>query len=57
MEKEHEFLTVEQAAELLQVKSTTIREWLKKGKLPGVKVGRLWRVDREGVYKILRKGG
>ena len=44
-------LTVKDAAKVLLVKPTTVREWLKAGKLKGVKVGnRLWRV-RESELK------
>ncbi|MDO8683312.1 MAG: helix-turn-helix domain-containing protein [Armatimonadota bacterium] len=37
-------LTVEQVAEKLQVKPLTVREYLRKGKIPGRKLGRAWRV-------------
>jgi len=37
-------LTVEQAAEKLQMSSKIVREYLRLGKLPGRKVGRAWRV-------------
>jgi excisionase family DNA binding protein len=40
-------LTPEDAAKALVVKSSTVREWLRTGRLKGVKMGRLWRV-REG---------
>ena len=37
-------LTVEQAAEKLQMTAKVVREYLRVGKLPGRKVGRAWRV-------------
>lgn len=37
-------LTVEQAAEKLQMTTKVIREYLRLGKLPGRKVGKAWRV-------------
>lgn len=37
-------LTVEQVAERLQMKPVTVREYLRKGKIPGRKLGRAWRV-------------
>lgn len=37
-------LTVEQAAEKLQMTPKVIREYLRTGKMPGRKVGRAWRV-------------
>ncbi|MHB1459222.1 MAG: helix-turn-helix domain-containing protein [Armatimonadota bacterium] len=37
-------LTVEQVAEKLQMTTDVIREYLRKGKIPGRKVGKAWRV-------------
>lgn len=37
-------LTVEEVAERLRVKPITVREYLRKGKIPGRKVGRAWLV-------------
>lgn len=37
-------LTVEQAAEKLQLAPKTVRKLLREAKLPGRKVGRAWRV-------------
>lgn len=37
-------LTPEEAAEILAVSPKSIREWLRKGKLKGVRAGRLWRI-------------
>ena len=36
--------TPEQTAELLHVATKTIKDWLRSGELPGIKVGRQWRV-------------
>jgi excisionase family DNA binding protein len=38
-------LTVEQAAELLQVRPKTLRALAHEGKIPAVKVGKPWRFD------------
>lgn len=46
-------LTPEQAAEILTVAPKTIREWLKSGKLSGVKVGRLWRIKESDLQCLL----
>lgn len=43
------FLTVEQAAERLQVTPYTVREHLKAGLLRGIKRGRLWRVPESAL--------
>ena len=37
-------LTPERAAQLLSVRPKTIRDWLKRGRLKGVRAGRLWRI-------------
>ena len=46
-------LTVEDAAKVLLVKPTTVREWLKAGKLKGMKMGRLWRVRESELEAFL----
>jgi excisionase family DNA binding protein len=40
-------LTVEQAAELLQVKPKTVRAFAHERKIPAVKMGKLWRFDED----------
>ncbi|MBE3582466.1 MAG: helix-turn-helix domain-containing protein [Thermoanaerobacteraceae bacterium] len=39
-------LTPEEAAEILAVSPKSVREWLRQGKLKGVKAGRLWRIRK-----------
>ncbi len=46
--------TPEEAAEALHVKPTTIRQWLKAGKLGGIKLGRLWRIRESDLQKFLK---
>jgi excisionase family DNA binding protein len=46
--------TPEGAAEALMVSPKTIREWLRIGKLKGVKIGRLWRVRESDLQEILQ---
>ena len=48
--------TPEDAAKTLLVKPETIREWLRAGKLKGVKMGRLWRVRESDLETFLEKG-
>lgn len=50
--------TPEQTAELLHVATKTIKDWLRSGELPGIKVGRQWRVTESDLQKYidLRKG-
>lgn len=47
------FLTVEQVAEMLQVKRTTIYNLKKKG-LPFIKIGKNIRFDQDDVVKWVR---
>lgn len=42
------------AAEALLVSPKTIRDWLRTGKLKGVKVGRLWRVRESDLREFLK---
>lgn len=46
-------LTVEQVAEKLQVKPLTVRDYLRKGKIPGCKLGRAWRVVESDLEQFL----
>lgn len=40
-------LTPEHVAALLQIKAATVYQWLRTGKLGGVKIGRQWRIRPE----------
>lgn len=51
----HRILTVEQAADKLQVKPNTVRSWLKSGKIPGRKIGRVYRISEDELEMLLRK--
>lgn len=48
-----ELLTVEETAERLKVSADTIRELLKRNELPGVKVGRQWRISEPALRAYL----
>jgi len=50
---EHRLLTVDQAAEYLQVTSRWVRRILRDGHLKGVKVGKLWRVKPEDLSEYI----
>ena len=47
-------LTVPQAAAQLQVSERTIYEWLREGKLPGRKIGKVWRLSAEVLNDFMR---
>jgi len=38
------FLTLQEVSALLRVSTQTVRRWIKAGKLPAYKVGRVWRI-------------
>jgi excisionase family DNA binding protein len=50
-------LTVEEAAEILKVTIDTVRRLLKKGRLPGTKIGREWRLSRKALTELIRQQG
>ena len=57
MKRPSELLTVDEVADFLRVKPSTVYEWAKNGKIPASKVGRLWRFSREEVEAWVRNGG
>lgn len=46
-------LTPETVAQLLSVRPKTIREWLKCGRMKGIKAGRLWRIRERDLQAFL----
>jgi len=53
----HDLMTVEELAEYLRVKTSTVYDWAKNGKIPAAKIGRLWRFDRGEVENWVKNGG
>ena len=49
------FLTTEQVASILQVHPFTILKFIKQGKLPGVKLGRVYRIMESDVKNFLEE--
>lgn len=49
------FLTPEEAAEQLLVRPTTIKTWLREGKLKGIKAGKFWRIPSQEFSIFLRE--
>jgi excisionase family DNA binding protein len=47
------FYTPEQVAEILNVKVSSIRRWLRDGKLEGVQIGRMWRVSHSQLEEFM----
>jgi len=50
-----QLMTVDDVADYLRIKASTVYEWAASGKLPGVKVGRLWRFERSEIEKWVRE--
>ena len=54
---EKEFLSADEAAEMLNMHPRTIRRLLTSGELPGTRLGRQWRVSATAVRKLIESGG
>jgi excisionase family DNA binding protein len=50
---EERLLTPKQTAERLQLSEITILHWLRAKKLPGVKLGKLWRVRESDLHQFI----
>ena len=48
-------LTPDQVAERLQMSKLTIMDYLRKGKLKGIKFGRLWRIREEALEEFIKE--
>jgi len=51
------YLSAEDIATRLNVSAITVRVWLRKGKLKGVRAGRLWRVKEKDLQAFLERNG
>lgn len=45
--------TPPEVAEILKISELTLMDWLRSGKLQGVKVGRLWRITESALNDFL----
>jgi excisionase family DNA binding protein len=50
-----QLLTPDQVAERLQMSKLTIMDYLRKGKLKGIKFGRLWRIKEEALEEFIKE--
>ncbi len=50
-----ELLTVEETAKYLKMSPQVIRRWLREKKLPGVKIGKEWRIDKADIDALMKK--
>ncbi|TQE98666.1 MAG: helix-turn-helix domain-containing protein [Spiribacter salinus] len=51
------WLSVEEIAEYLGVAKDTVYTWVTSKRMPGHKVGRLWKFKREEIDTWIREGG
>jgi len=49
-------LTAEEVAELMKVSHNTARRWIKHGRIPGRKIGRVWRVVESDLIAFVASG-
>ncbi len=52
-----EVLTAEEVAAYLSVRTVTVYRWCREGRLPCVKIGRVWRIRRAALDEFLGHGG
>ncbi len=48
-------LTIDEASELLSLSPQVVRDYLRRGKLPGGKIGRHWRIVEEDLLQFVRR--
>jgi excisionase family DNA binding protein len=48
-------LRPDQVAQILGLPGSTIRRWLREGKIKGVKMGRLWLIHKDEMNRILEE--
>jgi excisionase family DNA binding protein len=49
MSQEYPLMTIEQVAQFLQLQPETVRTMARQGRIPALRVGRLWRFDRKQI--------
>ncbi len=54
---EERWLSVDEIAEHLGVKRDTVYKWITRKKMPGHKVGRLWKFQRSEIDIWVKSGG
>ncbi|MBI4492907.1 MAG: helix-turn-helix domain-containing protein [Chloroflexi bacterium] len=52
-----QFLTVLEAAAYLKATPSTVAKWCREGILPAVKLGKVWRISRPGIERMVSTGG
>ncbi len=52
---EEKFYSPKEVAEILGITQRTMQEWLRKRKIKGTKLGKLWRVKESELQKFIKK--
>lgn len=52
-----EFMTVAEAANMLRIGERTAYDLVRQGRLPAIKVGNQWRIEKQAFEKWLAAGG
>lgn len=52
---QEEFLTIEEAAKRLKISPTTVYRMAKNGKLPAIKIGKVWRISSVKLAQLFDK--
>ena len=50
------YISIDEAAEYLGIKTVTIRNWIKKEMVPAHKVGKLWNFKRSELDEWVKSG-
>ena len=50
------YISIDEAAEYLGIKTVTIRNWIKKEMVPAHKVGKLWKFKRSELDEWVKSG-
>jgi excisionase family DNA binding protein len=54
---EDRWLSVDEIADHLGIKRDTVYKWISERQMPGHKIGRLWKFNKQEVDKWVRSGG
>jgi len=50
-----QYLTPKDVARIYSISEQTVKNWLRSGKLPGFKVGKVWRISHDDLIKLHEK--
>ena len=53
---QEQLLTIVEAAQRLNVKKRTLEAWIREGKVQGIRLGRLHRIKRSVVDRLVHEG-